>query len=211
MATASADVAPTPTTRAAPLSTGAPDRAVAERHQRADARRNREKILAASEIAFRELGTAVQMEDIARRAEVGVGTLYRHFPTKEHLVAELATHRFSGCISEAETALETADVWAAIECFVYRNAEQMATDAGLRDTFMAACQSGGIWADERDRLNQRLTALLERAQTHGAVRKDVTINDVQALMCGLSAAIAGGGDWRRLASVVLAGLHAPRP
>jgi AcrR family transcriptional regulator len=210
MATASADIAPTPTTGAAPQSTGAQDRAVAERHQRADARRNRGKILAAAEIAFRELGTAVQMEDIARRAEVGVGTLYRHFPTKEHLVAELATHRFSGCISEAETALETADVWAAIECFVYRNAEQMATDAGLRDTFMAACQSGGIWADERDRLNQRLTALLERAQTHGAVRKDVTINDVQALMCGLSAAIAGGGDWRRLASVMLAGLHAPQ-
>ena len=154
MATPSADIAPPPTTRASSQSTRELDHAVAERHQRADARRNREKILAAAEVAFRELGTAVQMEDIARRAEVGVGTLYRHFPTKEHLVAELATHRFSGCISEAEMALATVDVWAAIECFVYRNAEQMATDAGLRDTFMAACQSGGIWAGERDRLNQ---------------------------------------------------------
>jgi AcrR family transcriptional regulator len=211
MATPSADIAPLPTTRASSQSTGGLDHAVAERHQRADARRNRDKILAAAEIAFRELGTAVQMEDIARRAEVGVGTLYRHFPTKEHLVAELATHRFSGCISEAEIALATVDVWAAIECYVYRNAEQMATDAGLRDTFMAACQSGGIWVDERDRLNQRLTALLERAQAHGSLRKDVTIGDVQALMCGLSAAIAGGGDWRRLASVMLAGLHAPQP
>jgi AcrR family transcriptional regulator len=211
MATPSADIAPPPTTRASSQSTGELDHAVAERHQRADARRNREKILAAAEIAFRELGTAVQMEDIARRAEVGVGTLYRHFPTKEHLVAELATHRFSGCISEAEMALAAADVWAAMECFVYRNAEEMATDAGLRDTFMAACQSGGIWAVERDRLNQRLAALLERAQTDGSVRQDVTLGDVQALMCGLSAAIAGGGDWRRLASVMLAGLHAPQP
>ena len=211
MATASADIAPTRTTRAASGTTEHIDHAVAERHQRADARRNREKILAAAEIAFRELGTAVQMEDVARRAEVGVGTLYRHFPTKEQLVAELATHRFSGCISEAEDALETADVWAAIECFVYWNAEQMATDAGLRDTFMAACQASGICAGERDRLTQRLAALLERAQNHGSVRKDVTIDDVQALMCGLSAAIAGGGDWRRIASVMLAGLHEPQP
>ena len=211
MATASADIASSPTTPAASQRTGELDHVVAERHQRADARRNREKILAAAETAFRELGTAVQMEDVARRAEVGVGTLYRHFPTKDHLVAELATHRFTGCISEAEIALATADPWAAIECFVYRNAEQMATDAGLRDTFMAACQAGGIWADERDRLNRRLAALLERSQTNGSVRQDVTIDDVQALMCGLSAAIAGGGDWRRLASVMLAGLHAPQP
>ena len=211
MATASANIAPPPTPRAASQRIGELDHAVAERHQRADARRNREKIIAAAEIAFRELGTAVQMEDIARRAKVGVGTLYRHFPTKEHLVAELATHCFSGCISEAETVLATVDVWAAIECFVYRNAEQMATDAGLRDTFMAACQSGGIWADERDRLNQRLATLLERAQANGNVRQDVTLGDVQALMCGLSAAIAGGGDWRRLASMMLAGLHAPQP
>lgn len=211
MASANADIAPPPTTRATSQRAREPDHTVAERHQRADARRNREKILSAAEIAFRELGTAVQMEDIARRAEVGVGTLYRHFPTKEHLVAELAIHRFSGCISEAETALETADVWAAIECFVYRNAEQMATDAGLRDTFTAACRSGGIWADERDRLNQKLAALLERAQNLGKVRQDVTLGDVQALMCGLSAAIAGGGDWQRLASVMLAGLRAPQP
>src|SRR4249919_1027172 len=115
MVTASANIAPPPTPRAASQRIGELDHAVAERHQRADARRNREKIIAAAEIAFRELGTAVQMEDIARRAKVGVGTLYRHFPTKEHLVAELATHCFSGCISEAETALATVDVWAAIE------------------------------------------------------------------------------------------------
>jgi len=211
MATASADIASSQTSPAASQRTGELDHAVTERHQRADARRNREKILAAAESAFREQGTAVQMEDVARRAEVGVGTLYRHFPTKDHLVAELATHRFTGCISEAELALATADAWAAIECFVYRNAEQMATDAGLRDTFRAACQAGGIWADERDRLNRRLAALLEQAQTNGSVRQDVTIDDVQALMCGLSAAIAGGGDWQRIASVMLAGLHAPQP
>lgn len=207
MGTVSADIAP-PQTTAAPGMSGQGARTSAERHQRADARRNREKILAAAEAAFQELGAAVQMEDIAHRAEVGVGTLYRHFPTKEQLVAELATHRFSNCISEAETALETDDVWGAIECFVYSNAEQMATDAGLRDTFMAACQTDGICAAERDRLTQRVAALLDRAQTHGSVRKDVTLDDVQALMCGLSAAIAGGGDWRRLASVMLGGLRA---
>jgi hypothetical protein len=82
-------------------------------------------------------------------------------------------------------------------------------DAGLRDTFAAACQDGGICPDKRDRLMERVAALLERAQTYGRVRPDVMIDDVQALMCGLSASIGAGGDWHRLASVMLAGLRAP--
>jgi AcrR family transcriptional regulator len=178
------------------------------KQQRADARRNREKILAAAEQAFRELGAAVQMEEVAHRAGVGVGTLYRHFPTKEILVSELASERFSGCISEAESALGDADAWAAIECFVYRNAEQMATDAGLRDTFAAACQQGGISREKRDQIMERVGTLLDRAKIRRRVRADVTTDDIRALMCGLSAAIGTGGDWRRLASVMLAGIRA---
>jgi AcrR family transcriptional regulator len=178
-----------------------------ERHLRADARRNRDKILAAAESAFRDQGTAVQMEDIARRASVGVGTLYRHFPTKEALVAELATHRFSGCVADAETALATADPWSAIECFVYSNAEQMATDAGLRDTLALAGMDERVCTRERERLEQRLGVLFERAHADGSLRTDVGVPDIEALMCGLSAAIARGGDWRRLASIVLAGMR----
>jgi AcrR family transcriptional regulator len=178
------------------------------RHLRADAQRNRDKILAAAEVAFREQGSAVQMEDIAHRASVGVGTLYRHFPTKENLVAELFMHRFSGCIAQAESALESADPWSALECFVHNNAEAMAVDAGLRDALTAVRKDQNMCSAQRGELNARIAMLLERGQRQGSVRPDVEVQDMQALMCGLSAAIADGGQPRLLASVLLAGLRA---
>ena len=181
----------------------------AERHLRADARRNRDKILVAAEAAFRAQGLAVQMEDIARRADVGVGTLYRHFPTKEALVVELSTRRFGTCIAQAEKALESSDGWAAIESFVNTNAEQMSRDVGLRDTFTAAGKDDERCRGERRQLERRLADLLDRARDEGGLRPDVTAQDVQALMCGLSGAIASGGDWRKLARIILAGLRSP--
>ncbi|MGH8774348.1 MAG: TetR/AcrR family transcriptional regulator [Jiangellaceae bacterium] len=188
--------------------TTAPTAPPSERHLRADARRNRAKIVEIAIEAFRQQGTAVQMEDIARRAAVGVGTLYRHFPTKEALVTELANRRFGGCIAAADTALGRSDAWSAIECFIFANAEQMATDAGLRDTLVATGKDDTLCRFERGRLEERMSVLLDRARADGAVRADVGVQDIQALMRGLSAAIAGGGDWRRLASIVLAGLRA---
>jgi len=200
------------TTRFQPgeVAAGAPVPPITERHLRADARRNRERILAAAEAAFRELGTAVQMDDVARRAGVGVGTLYRHFPTKEALVEELATLRVTGCIAQAETAIAMADAWAAVECFVYSNAEQMASDAGLRDSLAAVGRDQMMCRLERGRLEERLGIVLDRARAAGTLSADVTVHDVQSLMTGLSAAIAGGGDWQRLARIVLAGLRAPQ-
>lgn len=202
--------APVSTTAAADVRAGADAApATAERHLRADARRNRDKILTAAEAAFRELGSAVQMEDVARRAGVGVGTLYRHFPTKEVLVAELSTYRFAGCIATAEAALEEADAWSALEGFVYSNADLMAVDAGLRDALITSRKDATLCRGQRGALEARMAMLLDRGRAEGSVRSDVQVEDLQALMCGLSAAIAGGGDARRLASIVLAGLRAP--
>src|SRR5687767_3365574 len=81
---------------------------------RADARRNREKVMAAARGAFAEHGSEAQMDEIARRAEVGVGTVYRHFPTKEALCGALIEDTFARLADEARAALDEADAWAAL-------------------------------------------------------------------------------------------------
>ena len=86
---------------------------VAERPLRADARRNRERILKAARAVFAEQGTHSQIDDVARRAKVGVGTVYRHFPTKEALLEALLRERFEEIAGYAREALQRADAWMA--------------------------------------------------------------------------------------------------
>lgn len=188
----------------------------ADRRLRADAQRNRDRIIEAAEHAFRTTGASVQMEEIARAAGVGIGTLYRHFPTKEALVAELIAARMRASVEEAEAALAERDAWAALEGFVRGVAEQMTTDVGLRDVIAG---SHGLdtealvkWkscAAARDCLRERMNALLERARADGSLRADVTDKDFNALICGMSAAISQGSDWRLVADIVLRGVRAP--
>ena len=86
---------------------------VADRPLRADARRNRERVIAAARAVFAEHGRDAQMDDVARRAGVGVGTVYRHFPTKEALLVALALDAFERVVAEARRALENPDPWEA--------------------------------------------------------------------------------------------------
>ena len=173
---------------------------------RSDARRNRERILDAARAAFAEEGSGVQMEAVARRAQVGVGTLSRHFPTKEALVSELARHLAAGAARDAEAALEMPDPWESIVWLVERNAAGMARNAGLRATF-ASVRLEDSCPFEAAAIEGGTGALLARAQQAGALREDVTAEDFQALMCGLSATIARGADWRRHAGILLDGLR----
>jgi AcrR family transcriptional regulator len=173
---------------------------------RADARRNRERILEAARAAFAEQGSEVQMDDVAERAGVGVGTLYRHFPTKEALVVELVRRAVGGCIDTAALAVQREDPWEAVEWAVRDSAQRMARDAGLRDAMAGVrFEEGCPW--EHSELTRHNTALIERAQRAGAMRPDITADDFRALMSGLSAAIASGGDPERHADILLAGLR----
>jgi AcrR family transcriptional regulator len=174
---------------------------------RADARRNRERILLAARAAFAERGSEVQMDEIAQHAGVGVGTLYRHFPTKEALVVELVRQSVGGCIASAEQALHREDPWESVEWLVRHNAEEMARDAGMRDAIATVkFEDGCPW--EHSELRRHNAALIERAQQAGAMDPGITVDDFRALMCGLSAAIASGGDPERQADILLAGLRA---
>ena len=175
---------------------------------RADARRNRERILAAARQAFAEEGAGAQMESIARRAGVGVGTLYRNFPTRHALVAEMNRAWAEERSANAERALALDDPWAAIDDFVRRGAEAMNRDARLREVF-ADLPAKDIVPEVEAAFEERLARLVGRAHEAGVLREEVTPSALRASLVGLSAAIAAGNDWRLAADMLLAGLRAP--
>lgn len=184
-----------------------PSPAPEPRALRADARRNRERILDAARQAFAESGRDVQMDEVARLAAVGVGTLYRHFPTKEDLVLELVRESACACDDSARQALERDDAAEAIGWLVREHATNMARNRGLRDA-MSAVQFGDANPWNSDETRACAEAVLERSREAGAIRPDITVDDWQALMCGLSASIANGADAERQAELVLAALRA---
>jgi AcrR family transcriptional regulator len=180
-----------------------------DRPLRADARRNRERILAAARVACAEHGPAVQMDDVARRAGVGVGTVYRHFPTKDALIEALVAEKVRVTTENLREALEIEDPWEAFAAGVRRNAEVMAADAALRDALIrlgpAARASDADYAE----VNAAAGRLVTRAQEAGVLRDDVTVEDVGALIGGLCASMAHPElDWRRHLEVLLDGLRA---
>jgi AcrR family transcriptional regulator len=184
-----------------------PQTATEPRTLRADARRNRERIMEAGRKAFAEHGRDVQMDEIAGLAGVGVGTVYRHFPTKEDLVLELVRESVQGCLDHAREASTRKDPAEAIEWLVRSNAANMARNRGLRDA-MGAIDFGDENPWNTDEARNHAGAVLKRARDARAIRDDITVDDWQALMCGLSAAIASGADADRQVRFVLGALRA---
>src|SRR5690348_10005844 len=155
------------------MATAASTATTEPRPQRADARRNRERILAAAREAFAKDGREVQMPDVARAAGVGVGTLYRHFPAKEDLVRALVQDKVQAAIETAREALTRDDPWEAIGWLVHQSAEKMAGSRGLRDA-MSVMDFGdeNPWNTEEAR--RCAAAVLDRAREASAIRADLT-------------------------------------
>jgi AcrR family transcriptional regulator len=176
---------------------------------RADARRNRERIVEAARKVFAEGGSEAQVDDIARAAGVGVGTVYRHFPHKDALMAELVTAKFRGFADNAERALDVADPWEAFAGLLRANAAVCARDLAVQQ---ALAREPSAWAaaeDEFQRLRTVTAQLIRRAQDAGAMRADFTVDEIPMLVCGLSATMGVAGyDWRRHLDILLDGLRA---
>ena len=186
----------------------------ATRPMRADARRNREKVLEAARAEFAEAGSEAQMPDIAKRAGVGVGTVYRHFPTKEALVEALARDHFSRLADAAEAAVaQEGDPWTIFLGLVETCGERCAADKGLAAAVANSREVLADAADQETRLRAATTTLVERAQAAGQLREDATIDDVSMIMCSL-ANIADMEDvrpdfsWRRYMQVAFDGMRA---
>jgi AcrR family transcriptional regulator len=180
---------------------------------RADARRNHEKIIEGAREVFARCGAAAQMEDVAHASGVGVGTVYRHFPTKEALMTELVRRKFVIFTAAARDTL--ADDGAAFDVLaelMRRNAELIADDAAVQEAIMGAGEQ--VWAGtehERLELGEIIHELAGRAQEAGTMRRDIGRDDIPMLMCGICATMghkAPGFDWRRHLELAIDSLRA---
>jgi AcrR family transcriptional regulator len=198
------------TDRSAPPSSPPPSSpplaSLPERPLRADAARNREKVLRAAREAFAESGYGVPLDEIAARAGVGPGSVYRHFPAKEALFEAVVTERIEDLVSDARTRASADNPGGAFFGYLARIAAESAAKRDLPDAISIA---GSL----RDDLNAALDVLLRRAQQAGAVRTDVRTPDLIVLLKGMFASLAGTTDpaLRELVFAVLAdGLRPPR-
>jgi AcrR family transcriptional regulator len=161
------------------------------RPKRADARRNYEKVLAAAREAFAEGGESTALEEIARRAGVGIGTLYRHFPNRQALLEALYLDEVEEvCRSAAE--LEGADPWEALNGWFERFIAYLATKRALAHELLNYLdQDALLFQASRASLFAAGEPLLERAQQAGVVRQDVTIAEVIQMVIGIGKIPAG--------------------
>jgi len=175
---------------------------------RADARRNRERILEAAKSVFADQGADAQIDDVARRAKVGVGTVYRHFPTKDALLDALVRQRFDQITQLADAALERDDAWDAFRDLVWRSAELNALDRGFCDAIAHHDQSA---VAVECGLTGRVAELMARAQADGTMRADASTEDIGVMMVGLGSVvrtIPAPAAWRRYVTLMLDGLRA---
>jgi AcrR family transcriptional regulator len=189
---------------------------VPTRQLRCDARRNRERVIEAAREALAEYGLNAQMDDIAGRAGVGVGTVYRHFPTKDVLVGELIRRKLTRFAELARQSLEDedSDPWEAFAALLRAQAELAARDAALqRATWLASPAAYRHALPAVRELRDALDAVIERAKAAGAVRSDLTTDDVRALFSGLGGMMAADAhglmrcDWRRQLEFSLEGMR----
>jgi AcrR family transcriptional regulator len=184
--------------------------AAADRPLRADARRNRAKVLAAARTAFAADGLAVPLDEIARRAGVGAGTVYRHFPTKEALFEAIVLDQIIELTERAVAATRSPDVGAAF----YRYITDLVSDGHTKKDLADALATTGLRDETLRRsaeLQQAVSDLLTAAQRAGAVRPDIDADDLHALTLGAITASHRHTDparTRRVIAVLCDGLRA---
>ena len=181
---------------------------------RADARRNRARVLEAARVAFAAEGASVPLDEIARRAGVGAGTVYRHFPTKEALFEAVVRDRLRRLTEEGRALSADADPGEALFRFI----ERLITEAAWKRDLIDALNGAGVditaaLASVVGELRAETGRLLARAQQAGAVRDDIDISDLMALLSGMIQATqprpGRSIEPRRAIAVLCDGLRAP--
>jgi AcrR family transcriptional regulator len=191
--------------------------ATGQRRLRKDAERNRQRILDAAQELFAERGQAVTLNEIARHAGVGVGTVYRRFPDKEELVEGLFEQRIDRLAEILDRALANPDPWSGFDEFFEASVEEQAADRGLQQLMLGAAGAYERIAKARERLQPLVTRLVERALDAGQLRADFEPADIAIVQIMLGAVVDLTYElepdlWRRYFAIVLQGLRArPAP
>jgi AcrR family transcriptional regulator len=180
---------------------------------RADAARNRERIVAAAVEVFAERGLEASTAEIAARAGVGEATLFRRFPTKDDLITAIVAVMLEDAATVATACLEEEDPWRGVELFLYEMAERASADHVISDSTKERCMASPALAVERGRVLDLTVQLVRRAQAAGVLREDIAGQDLMFLM----GAVASISDvpfqglrpdlWKRYLGVVLDGLR----
>ena len=148
-----------------------------QRTQRADARANRDKLVAAARALFTEKGTSAPLEEVAGRAGVGIGTLYRHFPTRHALLEAVYVDEVEA-MARAATELEELPPWDALSEWLHQYVGFAATKRALNEALMETDPNSNVLLTCRTAIAGAGTALVERAQRAGVVRNDTTFMDI---------------------------------
>nr|WP_181396836.1 TetR/AcrR family transcriptional regulator [Streptomyces sp. FT05W] len=161
---------------------------------RSDARENRERILAAAREAYALHGIDVPMAAIARRAKVGVATLYRRFPTRATLVTEAFSEQLAHCVAVLDEGLEDPDPWRGFCSVVEKVCMMQAAERGFTEAFLSRFPDHAGFAEERSRAEEGLALLIRRAKDCGRLRQDFDVHDITLLMLANCGAATGAGD-----------------
>jgi AcrR family transcriptional regulator len=179
---------------------------------RKDAERNRTRLLEAARQAFADQGLEAPFEEIARRAGVGIGTLYRRFPTRAALIEALFEDKAAEYVRASEAALAAGDAWDGFAGFVERICEMQAEDRGFTDVLTATFPAASGVEACRAEAHANAEKLIRRARRQGSLRKDFVAGDLIWILIANGAYLQATREiapaaWRRYVALILQALH----
>jgi AcrR family transcriptional regulator len=192
-------------------------RSPAPRRLRADAERNRQRILDAARKLFAERGLGVTLNDVAHHAGVGVGTVYRRFPDKKQLIDSLFEQRLEELEGLMKSAVADPDPWHGLTEFMVRALELQAADRGFKEVALGSSDTLARAEQLRERMLPLATKLVERARSAGQLRPDFASPDMPIIQLMIGTVIDAARDvkpdlWRRYLEIFLQGIRAhPSP
>lgn len=180
---------------------------------RRDAERNRQRIVDAARRLIAEVGLDISHDDIARAAEVGVGTVYRRFPDKQQLIEELFDERVDQIVALVDAARKLDDPWQGLYAFVSGNLELQASDQGLKELMLGNGRASDLAQRAQRRIGPAVRELVQRAHESGQLRADVGVEDFPLIQMMVGAVMEDArhidpGLWRRALALVMDGYRA---
>lgn len=184
------------------------------RKPRTDAEHNRRHLVAVARAAFAADGLDLPVHEIARRAGLGVATVYRHFPSRQDLVGAVLAELVTACRAQMRAALDDPDPWHALRGTIHRFADHQVRHRGLNPALLGSHPAGASIAGQRRAQARRFEQLVERAKSAGGVRPELSIEDVRIGLAAIASLRAGSPEStavavRRLADLLVAGMAAP--